>query len=206
MSSYTLYGTFLSMPCVKAGLMLDLCGLPYDYKHVNLRAGESKTPDFLKLNKWGQVPVLVANGTPMTQSGAILLELAAKTGKFDGADPEEKRQVREWLFWEADLMYPGIAATRAQRLFYNGPAEVIAFFKGRGERALGMLNEALTGKDYLVGAKPTVADIACYVTAAYAGDAELSLDAYPAIQAWMKRMTALPGMKVPQEALPKPAA
>ena len=69
-----------------------------------------------------------------------------------------------------------------------------------------MLNEALTGKEYLVGTKPTVADIACYVTAAYAGDAELSLDAYPAIQSWMTRMAALPGMKVPQEALPKPAA
>jgi len=206
MSSYTLYGTFLSLPCVKAGLMLDLCALPYDYKHVNLRAGESKTPDFLKLNRWGQVPVLVANGESKTQSGAILLELAAKTGKFDGATPEEKRQVREWLFWEADLLYPGIAATRAQRLFYNGAPEVIAFFKDRGERALGMLNEALTGKDYLAGTKPTVADIACFVTASYAGDAELSLDAYPAIQAWMTRMAALPGMKVPQDALPRPAA
>lgn len=206
MSSYTLYGTFLSMPCVKIGLMLDLCGLAYDYKHVNLRAGESKTPDFLKLNKWGQVPVLVADGVPMTQSGATLLDLAAKTGKFDGTTPAEKQQVREWLFWEADLMYPGIASTRAQRLFYNGAPDVIAFFKGRGERALGMLNEALTGKEYLVGAQPSVADIACFVTASYAGDAEISLDAYPAIQSWMTRMAALPGMKTPQDALPRPAA
>lgn len=206
MSSYILYGTFLSMPCVKTGLMLDLCGLPYDYKHVNLRAGESKTPDFRTLNKWGQVPVLVANGEAMTQSGAILLELSARTGKFDGATPEQKRQVREWLFWEADLLYPGIASTRAQRLFNNGAPDVIAFFKSRGERALGMLNEALTGKEFLVGTTPTVADIACFVTVSYVGDAELSLDAYPAIQAWMTRMAALPGMKVPQEALPKPAA
>lgn len=206
MSSYTLYGAFLSMPCVKIGLMLDLCGLKYDYKHVNLRAGENKTPEFLAMNKWGQVPVLVEDGAAMAQSGAILIHLAEKTGKLDGATPAEKHQVREWIFWDADLLHPGIAGPRSQILFLNGAPEIVAFGQARGQRALGMLETALEGRQYLVGDKPTIADLACFVTASYADDAKIALDPYPNVRAWLARIAAMPGLKTPQEALPRPAA
>src|SRR3982750_424560 len=108
MSKMTLYGIWLSGPTYKAGLTLSLMGQAFAYKHVDLRAGAHKQPDYLAVNRYGQVPALVDGDLKLCQSGSILLYLADKFGKMGGKTPEEKARVREWLFWEFDRLAPHI--------------------------------------------------------------------------------------------------
>ena len=91
MSKLTLYGIWLSGPTYKAGLALSLMGQPFAYKHVDLRAGAHKQPEYLAINRFGQVPALVDGDLKLCQSGSILLYLADKFGKMGGTTPEERR-------------------------------------------------------------------------------------------------------------------
>ena len=113
MSKMTLYGIWLSGPTYKAGLALSLLGQPFAYKHVDLRAGAHKQPEYLAVNRYGQVPALVDGDLKLCQSGSILLHLAEKFGKMGGKTPEEKARVREWLFWEFDRLASNIYRPRA---------------------------------------------------------------------------------------------
>src|SRR5882672_11605498 len=110
---YTLHGVALSGPTYKVALMLTLCGERFAYRHVNLREGAHKTPQFLALNRYGQVPALVDGDLKLCQSGAILQYLADKFGKMGGKTAEEKARVREWLFWEFDKLAPNVYRPRA---------------------------------------------------------------------------------------------
>lgn len=94
MSKLTLYGIWLSGPTYKAGLAMSLMGQAFAYKHVDLRAGAHKQPDYLAINRFGQVPALVDGDLKLCQSGSILLYLADKFGKMGGKTPEEKARVR----------------------------------------------------------------------------------------------------------------
>ena len=103
-TSFTLYGIALSGPTYKAALMLNLCGEPFSYRHVNLREGAHKKPEFLAVNRFGQVPALVHGALTLCQSGAILEYLAETLGKFGGTDAPTRQRAREWLFWDADRL------------------------------------------------------------------------------------------------------
>src|SRR3546814_12932508 len=78
-AAYTLYGSFLSAPTYKVGLMLSLCGLSFNYRHVDLAKGEHKTPEFLELNRYGQVPVLQHGDYTLCQSNSILEYLSERS-------------------------------------------------------------------------------------------------------------------------------
>lgn len=117
---YTLYGLFASAPSYKVGLMLTLCDEAFDYVHVNLREGAHKKPDYLKINRFGQVPALVdnSNGKTLCQSGAILEYLADKTGKFGGASLDDRLRAREWLFGAGiNSTHPSIACVHGSSVF-----------------------------------------------------------------------------------------
>ena len=115
---YELHGIFLSGPTYKIGLMLSLCGEPFDYVNVNLRAAEHKSPAFVAKQRFGQVPLLVdkGNGRNLCQSAAVLEYLADMMGKFAGDTIEEKIEVKEWLFWSFDRLSPNIYRSRGMRL------------------------------------------------------------------------------------------
>jgi glutathione S-transferase len=200
----TFYGHYLSIPSIKIGLMLSLTRTEHEYKHVDLRSGQQRSPQFLAINRFGQVPALVHDGEALSQSNHILQFLAGHTGKFAGKTEAQARQIKEWLLWEADFMATGLGSTRAQAVFYNADPAVLTYLRGRGNRALEVLNAALAKQPYLTGAQPSIADIACAPWIAYADEAGLPLDPYPNVQAWYKRMSALPGWKPPKDALPRP--
>src|SRR6185369_6631737 len=126
-SRFTLHGLWLSGPTYKVALMLSMCGEAYAYRHVDLRAGQQKTPEFLALNRYGQVPVLVDGELTLCQSGSILEHLAATLGKFGGDGEIEKARAREWLFWEFDKLSPNIYRARAvKRGFFKFEESVMA--------------------------------------------------------------------------------
>ena len=203
MSKYTLHGIALSGPTYKVALMLTLAGQPFRYRHVNLRGGEHKQPEFLALNRYGQVPVLEHGGVALCQSGAILQYLADTLGRFGGDDAVARLRAREWLFWDADKLSPGIYRTRAAKLgFAKFEPPVEAVYQAAGEAALKDLDGYLTGQSFLVQNSPTIADIACWGVLAFAGQAGFDLAQWPNVAAWAARMTALPGALPPSDLLP----
>ena len=207
MAAYTLYGVALSIPAVKVATALNMTGQSFDYKHVNLRGGEGKTPEYQAISRWGQVPALVHGDVKLVQSDVILEYLGETTGKLWPTDRIERYRAKEWFAWELDLLYPGIAQPRGIKRFSGGePAAVVEHMRKRGERALGMLNDHLGKAEWLVGKAASLADVAVSVDCAYVDEADLSLDAFPAVKAWAAKVAKLPGWKAPKELLPMPAA
>jgi glutathione S-transferase len=202
--TFTLHGIFLSGPSMKVGLMLRLCRQPFAYRHVDLRSGAQKQPAYLALNRYGVVPTLQHGGLNLCQSNAILEYLADTLGKFAGADATGRARVREWLFWDFDRLSPGIFRSRAiARGFYKADAAVAEAFRAAGEAGLAEVDKALGGSAFLTGASPTAADVACHVVVALAPEGGFDLARYGNIQAWSKRMAALPGMVPVTEVLPQ---
>lgn len=204
MSKMVLHGIWLSGPTYKAGLAMALMGQPFAYKHIDLRGGAHKQPDFLAINRYGQVPALVDGDLKLCQSGSILLYLAEKFGKMGGATPDEKARVREWLFWEYDRLAPNVYRSRAiKRGFMKAEDSVYALYSGMANDALKVLDGELAKGGFLVGNSVTVADVAVYGDVAYAGEAAIDLSSYPNVTAWMGRIEKLAGFKKYEDVLPK---
>jgi glutathione S-transferase len=203
---FTLHGIWLSGPAYKVGLMLALAGEPFDYVHVDLRAGEHKRPDYLKKQRFGQVPLLVdsSNGRQLCQSASILEYLADTLGKFGGATLEERLQAREWMFWEFDRIAAPIYRLRGVRMGFRSVHQAVAeTYHQDGLLGLQVLDDHLKGRDWLVGEGPTIADIDVYGVVAYAAQAGFPLAKFPAIEGWMKRLESRPGFIGQMDLLPK---
>ena len=203
---YTLHGIWLSGPTYKVGLMLAMAGQKFAYEQINLREGANKKPDYMAKSRWGQVPCLTVNagGKHLVQSAAILGYLAEATGKFAGATPDDKQQIREWMLWSTDRLAAPIYRSRAAKLgFRQMDAATTAMYATEGGMVLKTLDDHFAKHHWLVGSAATIADIDCYGVVAYAPAGGFDLAAYPHIQAWMKRFEALPHFGGPDTLLPK---
>ena len=192
-----LYDMERSGNCYKARLMLALLGLPYEKVLVDLSKGQQKEPGYLALNPVGQVPTLDDNGTVIRDSSAVLVYLGAKYGKgsWYPATPEAMGAVQQWLAYVTNEVFQGLAISRAIKIgIRQGDYEAA---KANGLKVLGLYEAALSGKTWLVGNGPTVADVASYSYIAMSPQAGISHDAYPAIAAWCGRIEALPGYVAP---------
>lgn len=198
----TLHGSFLSAPTFKVGLMLTLTGRAFAYRHVDLSKGEHKSPGYLELNRFGQVPVLRHGGETVVQSNVILDYLVDVTGRFGGADAGERRQAREWLAWEADRLLTWVGRTRFFTRFMRPDPAVADYFRAQAGGGIQVIDDCLEGRDWLVGGEPTIADIGCHACLAYADEANIALDEWPNVAAWTARIRGLPGYLPPYELLP----
>jgi glutathione S-transferase len=197
------YGHFNSMPSSKVGLMLALAGAPFSYRHVDLAQGAQKQPDYLALNRFGQVPAIRHGDVTLAQSNVILRYLADALGKFGARNEAEAREIAQWLDWEADLVSSGVRAVRGAVRFWKSDPAVVQFVRGRAERALGMLDSALADRQFLVGGRPTIADIAVLPHVLVVHEGEFDLTPYANVRAWADRMMALPGAGHPYDIMPK---
>lgn len=200
----TLYGIWLSGPAYKVALALSFLGIDYSYVHVNLREGEQKAPDFIALNRYGQVPVLKIDGLVLCQSSAIIEYLAARSGQLGGADAAQTARVREWQYWSADKLNGNLFGLRRhKRGFRSYEPAILRLFADEAAAALGTLEAHLSAHDWLAGGQVTLADIDVFSAVWAAADAEVDLAAYPAVVAWQKRFSALPGYGDLETLLPK---
>lgn len=193
MTQRRLYHFALSGHAHRARLMLHLLGLDCDYVEVDLSGGAHKRPDFLALNPFGQVPVLDDDGTIIADSNAILVYLATKFGRTDWLPQDAKgaATVQRWLSVAAGDLAFGAAAARLITVFgakFN-PDDVIA----RAHVMLKRLEAHLADRDWLVGAQPTIADVALYSYLSSAPEGNVDLSAYPHVNAFLRRIEALPG-------------
>jgi glutathione S-transferase len=177
----------------RARLVLSLLGQPVELIEVDLKSGAHKKPEFIKLNPFGQVPVLDDNGTVVPDSNAIMVYLATKLGRADWLpeDPLGAAAVQRWLSVAAGDVAFGPAAARLITVFGAkfSQEEVTA----RAHMLLARLEAHLTGNDWLAGERPTIADVAIYSYVSKAPEGNVGLSDYPNVNAFLGRIEALPG-------------
>jgi glutathione S-transferase len=191
-----LYDSPVSGNCFKVRLLLTHLGIPFERLTVDV-ADRSNRPELLGgLNPALRVPTLVLDdGRPLAESGAILWYFGDGT-RFVPADPYERAQVLQWMFFEQYDHEPSIAVVRFW-LAYSGRPEAFADRveerTAAGYRALDALERGLEGRDWLVGSGMTIADIALYAYTHVADEGGFDLGRYPAILPWLERVASEPG-------------
>jgi len=189
----------------KAALTLTLAGLDWEPVYVDFFNGGARSPDFLALNPMGEVPVMIAEGVTFTQSGTMQLWAAEQSGRFGGRDATETREVLRWMFWDNHKMSGQAGSLRFLMNFLpeeKRPQEAIRWLSGRVKAALQTLERVLQDRDWLVGDGPTTADFACCGYLFYPEPFGFDRKAFPAIDAWLGRIEALPGWKHPYDMMP----
>lgn len=203
---FTLHGFKRSGPSYKIGLALTLANEPFDYVSVNLMEGQQKSPAYLQLNRFGQVPALVdqSNGRAVCQSGAILDYLADKLGKFGGATLDDRLRAREWILWGWDRFDAPVYRLRAAKFgFRQMAADTIAMYEAERQGALDVLETYFAaGHDWLAGSEPTIADIDLYGVADFLSESGYDVAHSSHVGKWMARMQALPHFKPHTDLLP----
>lgn len=200
-----LYDFERSGNCYKVRLMLSLLGLQHEKITVDLSKGDQKKPEFQAMNPAGLIPVLDDNGVVIRDSQAILVYLGAKYGqsKWYPKSPKGQGKVQQWLSLSSHEVAQGLAASRAIGLgFRQGDA---APHQATGRKVLDILEKRLLSEEWLVGGKPTVADVACYPYVAMAPQGGIALDGHQAVRKWIRRVESLEGF-VPLPVPPKKPA
>ncbi|WP_158292248.1 glutathione S-transferase family protein [Paracraurococcus ruber] len=199
-----LFGSFTSSSSYKPMLFLSLSGLPFSFRTVNLKTGMQRAPDYLAVNRHGQVPALRHRGLTVIQSNVILDYLARATGAFEARTEQARWTAREWLSWEADAV-TNIAKVRHYSRFRAVDPAVMAYFRPLAEGALRFLDDALAdGRDWLAGEEaPSIADIGCWGRMVFMAEGGLDIGDYPRLQRWAQRLAALPGFALPYDLIPK---
>lgn len=193
---YVLYDFLSSGNGYKCRLTMKALGIPYEYVHKDIVAGESRTPEFLAINPNGKIPVLVVPGRgPLAESHAIINFLAEGT-RLLPADRFQRALVWQWLCFEQYQLEPGVATVRFMLHYMNQSKEELGVrytdrFQ-RGADALAVLERGLTGRTWLVGEDVTLADIALFAYTHVADEAGYRFSDYPAISAWIAEFRKLP--------------
>lgn len=195
MDTLRLYDFLPSGNGYKIRLLLTQIGMPFERIEINILKGESRTPEFLNRNPNGKIPVLeIEEGKYLAESNAILMYVSEGT-EFLPYDRFLKAQVLQWLFFEQYSHEPFIATSRYW-ISILGKAdeykEALQEKHERGYAALEVMENHLTGKNFFVGERYTVADIALFAYTHVADEGGFDLSKFKAIQAWIERIKAQP--------------
>ena len=190
------YGDLTSGNCYKVELLLGLLDVARQWVAVSALAGETRDPAFLAKNPAGKIPLLeIEPNVYLPESNAILWYLAEGSG-FVPEDRLERARMLQWMFFEQYSHEPYIAVARFIIRFQQAgetEAERLAGLKVKGEAALEVMEQHLRGRDFFVGTRASLADIALYAYTHVAHEGGFDLAPYPAIRGWINRVAALPG-------------
>ncbi|MFZ5895056.1 MAG: glutathione S-transferase family protein [Myxococcota bacterium] len=192
-AALTLHRHPLSGHCHRVELLLALAGLSCELINVDLAARAQKQPAFLQKNRFGQVPVLTHGDFTLADSTAILVYLAERfpsASAYLPRDPQTRGQIQRWLAVAAGQLVQGPANARAVRVFKRDLDHAHAV--NVASALFTVMDAELSEHPFLIGATPTLADIALYAYTAHAPEGDISLEPYPNIRAWLTRIEALP--------------
>ncbi|HVP84327.1 MAG TPA: glutathione S-transferase family protein [Rhizomicrobium sp.] len=188
----------MSGNCYKIRLAARQLGIPIALKDYPLMTGETRKPDFLKLNPNGRVPLLeLEGGRTLAESGAILFHLTEGT-HLQPTDKWARAQMLQWMFFEQYSHEPYIAVVRflvayAQKDLLEKRRPQLPTLIENGYAALGVMETHLSKNDWFAGGAYSIADIALYGYTHCAGEGGVELDRYPRVQAWLARVAGVPG-------------
>ena len=194
MSTITLHRHPLSGHSHRVEVFLSILGLEANIVDVDLAAGAHKQPGFLEKNRFGQVPVLEDAAVTLADSNAILVYLATKYDEsrhWLPVDAVKAADVQRFLSIAAGKIAYGPANARLVNVFGAGLDHQLAI--DTAHSVLAVIDAELEGNNWLVTENPTIADIANYTYIAHAPEGDVSLENYPNIQAWLKRVEKIPG-------------
>jgi len=198
----------------KVSILLEELGVPYKVIPVNLTEGQQKTPEFLALNPNGRIPAIVdhdAKGGPLAvfESGAILIHLAEKHGRFLSDEPRARAEALEWLMFQMSAIGPFLG--QANYWMNSAPEKVpqaIARYFDESVQFCAVFNSGLADKDYIAG-EYSIADMAAYpwIAAAWGPFTAMlpeKVGEMPNVTAWLARVGAREavqrGMAIPKVA------
>jgi len=185
----------------KASIMLEECGLPYNLIPVDIMAGDQKKPEFLGINPNGRIPAIVdhdAEGGPLPvfESGAILIYLAEKTGRFLAPGGRARADALGWLMWQMGGLGPMAGQAHHYRRYAPAGNEYSADrFVAETARLYGVMDSQLAANEWLAGAEYSIADIASWGWVWYHRMHGQNLDQFPAVARWFFAMSARPAVQ-----------
>jgi glutathione S-transferase len=191
-----LYDSSVSGNCYKVRLLCAHLGLPLERQELSVTDRSNRAQVLGELNPGLRVPTLVLDdGRPLGESCAILWYLGDGTG-YVPADPYQRAQVLQWMFFEQYSHEPQIAVARFWLAYSDNPerhAEQLPERQAGGYRALDAMEGHLASRMYFVGERYSIADISLYAYTHVADEGGFDLSGYPAVKAWLERVAAQPG-------------
>lgn len=186
----------------KAALTMELGGYAWKPVFVDFFNGEVRGPDYRGMNEMAEAPVFREGDLVLTQSAIIQLHVAERMGKFLDGD---RNEILRWMFWDNHKLSGMIGTTRFVMNFIRPekrPAEVIAFNQARLRDTYKVLERHLTDRDWIAAKSPTIADFTCCGYLYYPEPFGFDRAEWPAIDAWLGRISDLPGWKHPYDLMP----
>jgi GSH-dependent disulfide-bond oxidoreductase len=186
----------------KVHIMLEECGLPYRALPINIGAGDQFKPDFLKISPNNKIPAITdpqgPDGKPISlfESGAILVYLAAKTGKFMPQSDSAKYEVLEWLMFQMGSVGPMLGQAHHFRMY--APEKIpyaIDRYSNEAKRIYGVIDRRLAESAWLAGAQYTIADIATFPWLRSWQNQGIVLSEYPHLEAWFNKIAERPAVQ-----------
>jgi GST-like protein len=186
----------------KIHIMLEECGLPYEVHAVDIGAGDQFKPEFLKISPNNRIPAIVdpdgPDGQPISifESGAILIYLAGKTGKFLPKSARGKYKMLEWLMWQMGGFGPMLGQAHHFRLYAPEKIEYgITRYTNEAKRLYGVLDKQLSKHKYVSGDEYTIADMAIYPWARSAANQGIDWADFPHAKKWFDEIDARPAVQ-----------
>src|SRR5262245_10166860 len=208
MAEYQLYCFAQSGNAYRVALMLNLIGADWEPVFVDFFGKMvQRTPEYREnVNEMGEAPVLVHGAKKLSQSGVCLTYLADNSGKFRPDTDDEKLEALRWIIFDNQKVNGFLGPYRFLRTLARPPGDpaVLAFLKGRIDNNLAIVNKRLASRPYILGERPTIADLSLVAYLYYPAE-EFGFDIaaeHANIAPWLERIRALPGWKHPYELMP----
>ena len=186
----------------KITIFLEETGLPYNIKPVNIGRGDQFKPDFLRIAPNNRMPAIVDHapadgGAPVSvfESGAILLYLAEKTGRFLSTQPRPRTEAMQWLFWQMGGLGP--MAGQTHHFLHYAPEKIeyaINRYVGEASRLYAVLDKRLADREFVAG-EYSIADMACYPWIVPYKRQNQDLDDFPHLKRWFEAIRARPAVE-----------
>jgi GSH-dependent disulfide-bond oxidoreductase len=186
----------------KIHIMLEECGLAYTAIPVNIGTGEQFKPEFLAISPNNRIPAITdpngPDGKPISlfESGAILIYLAGKTGKFMPSSDRGKYECLQWLMWQMGGFGPMLGQAHHFRMY--APSKIdYAYdrYTNEAKRLYGVLNKQLATRDYLCGSQYTIADMACFPWTRSTPNQGIDWADFPHVKRWHDAIAARPAVQ-----------
>ncbi|HZT54596.1 MAG TPA: glutathione binding-like protein [Burkholderiaceae bacterium] len=186
----------------KVHIMLEECGLPYRVHPIDIGAGDQFSPEFLAISPNNKIPAIVdpngPDGAPISlfESGAILMYLAGKTGRFMPASTRGRYAVLEWLMFQMGSVGPMLGQTHHFRLYAPEKIEyAVNRYTNEARRLYGVMNTRLAKSKYMAGSEYGIADIAIFPWLRSWKNQGIAWVDYPHLRGWFDEIAARPAVQ-----------